>query len=101
MHIRTTLPRVEVTPAYRVKIARMLREYLHNGHLIGCRPYPVSFVDGTYVFDGHNDWFCCVDEDDSQVIEIRHRDSAAKTEALVNWILANNVGWKTITPQPT
>lgn len=98
IRIRTTLPKTEVTPEHRFQTARMLSRFLPNGQI----PFPINDTDGAYVFDDHNDWWCTVDDDDSQLVSITYRDTPInhrKERAFAEWVCANRRGWQIVNEQ--
>lgn len=97
--IITTMPKqAEVTPDYRRDMAAALARFMPDYHTHkNSVPYPVyENGEGPFVIDGNNNWWCYVQDDDSQRITINYRhatDHPGREFAFVNWVIACRHGW--------
>ena len=94
--IKTTMPKAPVTPELRKqmaeKLARYFQDYVFHKDSV---PYPID-ESGGYVLDGHNDWYCKMDDDDNQIVQIwcRYPERwATRLFSLTSWICETK-GWQ-------
>ena len=96
--LRTCFPREEQTTVDRRRdLARELAKFMPDYHSsLWSVPYPVSEPEGTYVIDQNNNWWCKVDDEDSQVIRVHFRHAHERPEVerdFARWVLACRQDW--------
>lgn len=98
--IKTTMPKQDkVTPEYRRDVAAAFARFMPDYHAHkNSAPYQVyENGEGLYAIDNNNNWWCRVDDEDSQRVTITYRHAIKNPGvefAFANWVISCRHGWE-------